>query len=303
VARGAAAMNDVAVCQSRVAMERATDVAQNETKRQPGIAFHSTVTRIPGADGLFAIALGKDEGADRGDMYLAMARGPDGTYSRIGFGRIAVAGPGGDAAETAPSHFKFRSGTVDEGVTPSADVHVEEHAQVGVPLGVRPQVNYYLMKGDLKTKLAYGGAIEGGYNASKFVPVADEVWGRACLSFVMGTDKEFFGALELSPEVVHYLGSGFAAYGGAGFALVLAQKSVDTAGANSKTESLRGISYAALLNLGLDFAVSPDWNTRLSVGYRQGLSKTKLQNDAKTVSIDGGMLSAAQAGLSAGYTF
>lgn len=301
VSRGAAAMHDVAVCQGRVAMERATLAAKVQTQRLPGIAFHSALTRLPGAEDLFGIALGKDEGADRGDMYIAMARGPDGTYSRVGFGRIALAGPGGDEAESKPSQFKFRSGTADTGVSHEAEVHVEEHAQIGVPLGLRPQINYYLMKGDLKTTLAYGAAIEGGYNASKFVPVADEVWGRACLSFAQGSGKELFGTLELTPEVVHYLGRGLAAYGGAGMALVFAQKTIDTSAGSS--DKVRGFTYAALVNLGLDYALNPDWNARLSVGYRQGVSSTKLQNEAKTLSFNAGTLSAAQAGLSAGYTF
>ena len=301
VNRGAAAMNDVALCQGRVAMERATLAAQNETKKLPGIAFFSALTPIAGTPNEFGLALGKDEGADRGDMYVALAKGPDGKLQRIGFGRIYFAGPGGEGAEGTPSHFKFRSGDADQGVTQSGAVRMEEHPQIGVPLGVRPQISYYLLKGDLKTKLAYGGAIEGGYNASKFVPVADEVWGRAVISFAAGTEKEMFATIELSPEVVHYLGGGFAAYGGAGFAFVLAQKSVDDV--MGKSQSLKGVTYGALLNLGIDYAVNPDWNARLSVGYRQGLNATKLENDAKTLSINAGTLSAAHAGLSAGYTF
>ena len=301
VARGAAAMNDVGVCQGRVAMERSTLDAQNETKRLPGISLSSGLTALPGNPGLFGISLGKDEGADRGDMYVALARGSDGKPERVGFGRIYLAGPGGDGADSAPSQFKFRSGDADQGLTKSDGVRMVEHAQIGVPLGFRPQASYYLLKGDLKTKLAYGAAIEGGYNASKFVPVADEVWGRAVVSFSAGTEKEMFGTLELSPEVVHYLGGGFAAYGGAGFAIVYAQKSVDTL--LGKTETLKGVTYGALLNLGIDYALNPDWNARLAVGYRQGVNATKLQNEGKTREINAGSLSAAHAGVSAGYTF
>ncbi len=303
VNRGAAAMNDVAVCEGRVAMERATLYVQNETKRLPGIAFFSALTPVAGMRGVFGLALGKDEGAERGDMYLAFSRGSDGKPERVGYGRIYAAGPGGEAADGAPSYFKFRSGegAADAGVSQGKGVRMEEHAQVGVPLALRPQVSYYLFKGDLKSRLAYGGAIEGGYNASKFVPVADEVWARALVSFLGGADKEMFGSIELSPEVVHYLGAGFAAYGGAGFAFVYATKSVDTL--PGKSESLSGHTFGALLNLGLDYSVSPDWNARLAVGYRQGFGDTKLQNDAKTVTLDAGSLSAAHAGISAGYTF
>jgi hypothetical protein len=39
------------------------------------------------------------------------------------------------------------------------------------------------------------------------------------------------------------------------------------------------------------------------VAYRQGVSSTKLENDAKTASINAGTRSAAQASVSAGYTF
>ncbi|MET0792118.1 MAG: hypothetical protein ABW061_11405 [Polyangiaceae bacterium] len=304
VNRGAAAMNDVALCEGRVAMERATLYVQNETKHLDGIAFVSAFTPIPGMPGVYGIALGKDEGADRGDMYVAFRRGPDGKPERVAYGRIYSAGPGGDEADAAPSYFKFRSGqgAADEGTHDGKGVHLVEHAQVGVPLGVRPQVSYYLLRGDLKTKIAYGGAIEGGYNASKFVPVADEVWARALVSFAAGAEKEMFATIELSPEVVHYLGGGLAAYGGAGFAVVFANKSVDNP-MSGKSESLSGRTFGALLNLGLDYSVNPDWNARLSVGYRQGVGSTKLQNDSKTMTIDAGSLSAAHAGIAAGYTF
>jgi hypothetical protein len=118
---------------------------------------------------------------------------------------------------------------------------------------------------------------------------------------VVGAKNEMFATIELGPDVVHYLGGGFAARAGTGFAYVIATKSVDTALGTS--ESLTGYVPAAYLNGGLEYAFDPDWAVRLSAGYRQGLGSAKLENKAKTLTIDGGTLSAAQLGLLAGYTF
>jgi hypothetical protein len=297
VSRGESAMQQVGICSGRVGIERSTLAIKKHVKELDGIRMfaHLMAPRVT-LPAFFGIALGKSEGVERGDAYVAYSRGADGQFRRSGFGRIQEAGPGGEQGEKAPSQLKLRSqGDADVGA------RVEEHPQIGVPLSIEPRLNYYLLKGDLNTGLAVGGAIEGGYNASKFVPAADEVWGRAALSLVVGAKNEMFATIELGPDVVHYLGGGFAARAGTGFAYVIATKSVDTTLGTS--ESLTGYVPAAYLNGGLEYAFDPDWAVRLSAGYRQGLGSAKLENKAKTLTIDGGTLSAAQLGLLAGYTF
>lgn len=241
------------------------------------------------------MSLGTAEGVHRGDTYIATSLRADGTSVEGGFGRVQSEGPGGALGVATPSHFKFRKGTAEPGTK------MEEHAQIGVPLGLRPLVKYYVFNGNLETKLAYGAALEGGYNASRFVSVGDEVWGRACVSIAAGAASELFIDAEIGPEVVHYLGGGFAAYGGAGLDFQWASKSIDVS--SSKKESVSGLNFGMLLMLGLSYAITPDWDARLSVAYRQGGGATKLENEAKTLSVDAGSLPFAQGGLAVSYTF
>jgi len=296
VALGDVAMRSIAVCDGRVAMEHATLMLQRDVKRLQGIRLFGTLLNLPGVSPReYGMSLGTAEGVHRGDLYVATSLLADGTSVEGGFGRVQSEGPGGALGIATPSRFKFRKGTADAGTK------MEEHAQIGVPLGLRPLVKYYVFNGNLESKLAYGAALEGGYNASRFVSVGNEVWGRACVSVAAGTASELFWDLELGPEVVHYLGAGFAAYGGAGLDFQYATKKVDTA--PGQTESVSGLNFGMLLTLGLGYAIGPDWDARLSLAYRQGGAATKLENDAKTLSVDAGSLSFAQAGLAASHTF
>jgi len=295
VSRGAAAMQDVAACQSRVAMERSALAVKKHVKEVDGIRMFAPLLPPSQSSQLFGIALGRSEGVERGDAYVAFVPGVGGKLQRVGFGRIQEAGPGGEQGDQAPSRFKFRQGDGEVGA------RMEEHPQIGVPLAIEPRLNFFLLKGALATRMAIGGAIEGGYNASKFVPVGDEVWGRACLSFLAGKDKETFATIELGPDVVRYLGGGLAARAGTGFAFVVAMKDAEVV--PGTTEKLTGSTAAAYLNAGLEYAFDPDWLLRVQAGYRQGVGSAKLENKAKTVAVDGGSLSAAQLGLLAGYTF
>ncbi len=296
VALGEAAMTSVAVCDGRVAMEHAALALQKDVKQQRELKLFATLLALPGVSpDRWGIALGSQEGVHRGDLYVAVTQGADGTAREGGFGRIQVEGTGAPDAVAHPSELELRSGTADAGT------RVEEHAQVGVPLGVRPLVKYYTFRGQLKSTLAYGAAIEGGYNASRYVSVGNEVWGRACASFANGSDNELFFDLELGPEVVHYLGAGFAAYGGLGVDVAYAMKRLATT--TAQKETLSGFNIGGLLTLGLDYAITPDWNARLSAAYRQGGGATKLENDSKTSSINASSLSDVQGGVAAGYTF
>jgi hypothetical protein len=302
--RGPAAMRDVAICQGRVGLEGATLMLQKNVKNIPGFRMMAKVrhlTEYPDGN-VVGLSLGHDEGLKRGDLYVAFAKGPDGATERVGYGRILLVGPGGREGDDKPSHFKPRTGSAPDGA------RVEEHPQVGVPLALRPQVDFFVSRGDLKSTIAVGGALEGGYNATDFVPIGDEVWGKAYVGYAQGTDKEGFVTIELVPEILHYLGGGFAVYGTSGFTMVIAMKQISQgATVNGKTVtkdmSLAGLNMGAEIGGGLDYSIAPDWNARISATYRQGFYGTKLEESSKTVTIDGGLLSLAQAGLSVGYTF
>jgi len=304
VALGDQAMQAVARCGARVGIEGATLALQKSAKQLDGWRMFATLQRLAHNtdSSRFGIALGQSEGLHRGDLYVAFVRAPDGSSSRAGYGRIQLVGPGGSDAQQQPSQLKLRSGSADQGV------RVEEHPQVGVPLGVRPQADLFVSSGSLKTTVAYGAALEGGYNASQFAPVGDEVWGKIFISYMQGSDQESFVGLELMPEILHYLGSGFAVYGTSGFAAVFAMKSVD-AGAtvggklvSAKTD-ISGFALGAGLGGGLDYSPAPDWVVRLSALYRQGFSGTKLEDKGKTLALNAGSLSAGQGGVSAAYIF
>jgi hypothetical protein len=299
---GAAAMESVARCEARVAVEGATLGLQKAAKQLDGwrmFAVLKPIAQTPD-DHRVGISLGQSEGLRRGDLYVAFT--PSAGGAALGYGRILDVGPGGPDGDAHPSQFKFRSGEADVGA------RMEEHPQVGVPLGLRPQVDYLLSHGSLDTTLAYGAALEGGYNASPFVPVGDEVWGKIYLSYLLGSSNESFAAIELMPEIVHFLGSGFAVYGTSGFVAMFAIKELKAnstfAGKNVASDtSLSGFTYGAELGAGIDYSVSPDWDLKLSALYRQGLARAKLEDKSKTYSMSGGSLAAAQGALSLAYTF
>ena len=300
VAQGQSAMNQVAVCESRVALERATLALQKEVRQLDDIRlFVIAQPPLPGAPDMFRLALGREEGVDRGDLFVAMIDDGSGRFVQSGFGRVQFAGPGGDAGEQEPSTFKFRT---DAG---TGETRLEAHPQIGVPLAVRPQASYYVIKGDLETDMAFGGAVVGGYNASKFVPVGDEVWGRASVGASVGSASEVFVNIDAGPEIVHYIGSSLAAFAGSGMGFVIVSKSVeaDSSSGTETSESYSGAAATAYLGGGLEYAINPDWGARLSLEYRQGLGKLELENEAGTEKIDAGALSAVQAGVAAGYTF
>ena len=304
VSLGATAMEAVARCSGRIAVEAATLDLQKHVKEIEGFRIFAKLQALadhPERE-LYGIAEGQDEGVHRGDVYVAFVKAADGSNERVGYGRIQSVGPGGPHGEDTPSHFKFRTGDAAPGT------RMEEHPQVGVPLAVRPQVDYFVSRGDMKTSLAFGAALEGGYNASQFVPIGDEVWGKAFIGYAHGSGNEGFITIELVPEVVKYLGGGFAVYGTSGFTAVVAMKSIESGSTVNgqvvtSDKTVSGMNFGAEIGGGLDYSITPDWNARLSVAYRQGFYGTKLEDSSKSLSVDAGTLSLAQAGLSAGYTF
>jgi hypothetical protein len=112
----------------------------------------------------------------------------------------------------------------------------------------------------------------------------DEVWGKVYLSYLLGSANESFAAVELMPENVHFLGSGFAVYG-------------------TSDTTLTGITYGAELGAGIDYSVAPDWDIKLGALYRQGFVRAKLEDKSQTYAMSGGSLAAAQGALSLAYTF
>lgn len=303
VALGQTSMRAVAVCDGRTAMEQSTLALQKEGKNLDGWKLFAVLQGpAPGwPRNVFGIALGRDEGVRRGDLYVAVIKQPDGREVEEGFGRILWTGPGGASGEADPSAFKFRVGSADPGT------RMTEHAQIGVPLGLRPQVDLYTSKGDLDSSLAFGGALVGGYNASAFVPIGDEFWSKIYVSYESGGSGESFVTIELTPEVLYYLVDYLAAFGAVGPAYVIASKSgldaTSGATADASDEKLSGGNTALLLSGGLDFAIGADVSARAAVAYRQGLYSAKLTSKSKTASIDGGTLSALQLGLSGVYVF
>ncbi len=287
VARGAAAMHDVALCVARVGSEQSTLMAQKEVKALDGIAVVLPLLAVSGPTPGFGIAIGREEGINRGDMFVA----GDGS-----FGYIVLQGPGGNggAGVREPSHFKFRAGEAPVGSS------MREYPKVGALLGGRPQYGLLLVKDNMATNAFMGGAIEGGYNAGQFVSVGDEFWVRANVGLMIGQGDETFLNIEALPEAQYYLFSRVAGFIQSGVAMNIVSKSVPGVGGN---ETLSGVAYSVLLGLGLDVALNPDWNLRVAALGSQGLTELKLEDKNKTRAVEAGRLTSAQGTASLSYSF
>jgi hypothetical protein len=292
VTRGQAAMQDVAVCQSRVSSERATLMVQKIIKTFPGIKIEvPLLPPVPSDSPYFGLAVGREDGIKRGDMF--QAKDPRG--NRIGFGYVVKQGPGGpEKGPSDPSRFRFRAGEAPLGS------NMEEYPKIGLLLGARPQAGMLIQKKGLESELLFGGALDAGYNAGQFVPAGDEFWVRANVAVLVGQEDEMFLNIEMLPEAQYYLFNRVAAFVQSGVVLNLASKKVQTL---VDDETLSGMSFSVALGFGLDVALHPDWNLRLSATGIQGVSKMTLENEAKTITIDAGFITSAQGGLSLDYSF
>lgn len=301
VARGDDAMYKVATCRARVAVDLATLALQKQAHRLPGWRLYAPlVLRGPG----FGLALGTHEGAKRGDAYRAVEVREDGQTHPLGpFGRLATTGPGGTRGEQDPSEFRFRRGEAEP------DTRMEELAQIGLVLGLRPEVSYYLLTGDIEPGIGVGGVLEGGYNASQYVPAADEIWARVYLGAALAEQDIHVYSLEVVPEGTFYLSGGLAAFAGVGFSFAIIDAPAPAPAApaagpdTADATRLTGMNYGGVLAVGLDYALSPAWNVRLQANYRQAGSKAKLEDKDHTTEVDAGLLSAARGGLGLSYTF
>jgi hypothetical protein len=282
-------MQDVAVCRARVAAERTTLLVQKIVKGIVKIGI-PLLAPVPADSSNYGLAVGREEGIKRGDIFEAT----DAQGNRIGFGYVVEQGPGGENAVTAPSRFRFRAGEALIGST------MQEYPKVGLLFGGRPQVGMLLNKKALDSDLLLGGAFETAYNAGQFVPVGQEFWVRANVAVMVGQEDETFLNLEMVPEAQYYLFNRVAAFIQSGVVLNLASKRVSTV---TEDETLSGMSFAVALGFGLDVALHPDWNLRLSATGVQGVSKLTLENEAKTMTLDAGLVTSAQGGMSLDYSF
>ncbi len=289
VARGRSAMQDVAVCRARVAAERTTLLVQKLVKRIVNIGV-PLLAPVPADSGHFGLAVGREEGIYRGDIFEAR----DAQGKRVAFGYVVKQGAGGENAEADPSRFHFRAGEAPVGSM------MHEYPKVGLLFGGRPQVGMLIQKKGLESELLLGGAFETAYNAGRFVPVGDEFWVRASVAVMAGQEDETFLNFEMLPEAQYYLFNRVAAFVQSGVMLNLASKRVATP---AEEETLSGMSFAVALGFGLDVALHPDWSLRLSATGVQGVSKLTLENEAKTLSIDAGLVTSAQGGMSLDYSF
>jgi hypothetical protein len=276
VALGDAALVAVSTCDGRTAIEQATLALQKEAFHLDGWKLFATLQAATSTRrGVFGLALGKAEGANRGHMYLAMERQPDGSTRRVGWGRVVRQGPGGEKGDSEPSDVKFRAGAAPVGT------RMDEHAQIGVLLGLRPQFGLFTSKGRIPAAAVAGVALEGGYNASQFVPIADEVWSRIYVSIEGGSGTRIIST-DLVPEATFYVANRVAVFTGGGFGYASASVGSSSAG-----------NMGLLATGGVDCSLTPDWNARASLWYRQGLSSSS----------EAGTLSAVRLGAAVGYTF
>ena len=300
VALGRESMAAVSVCQGRTSMEQATLVLQKEAKRLDGWRLFAPLQVANGArSGVFGVALGRDEGASRGDLYVAFEQAADGSKRHVAWGRIVKQGPGGEQGDKDPSHFKFRMGLSPLGT------RMDEHAQIGIVLGLRPQFGVFTSTGNLGSSVAIGAALEGGYNASSFVPLADEIWSRIYMSYEAGQQGEKFMSIDLVPEAVYYVGNRLAVFTGGGMGYVSMKRNIPIARADgtSTGSDLSGSNAGIVITGGADYSLSPDWYARASLWYRQGLSNASLKDGDAKIPESAGTLSALRLGLQAGYVF
>jgi hypothetical protein len=279
-------MTKIAGCQVSNAMESAVRVLQLHAKQDPWGMF----TQL-GPD--LSISLGRREGAKRGDYYVAASA--DGRGSS-GFARIVSVGPGGEEGARSPSRLKFKSGDGDVGS------RMKEFPLMGVRVGAHPAAMYLLSAGDLETTLGYGGIVSLSYDASSYISVLDEFWGRVDVGYLGGSGSETFVPIDLGFQAVSYVSSGLAVDLGLGFSALVASKKVSmTAG---QEESWSGTSSGAFARAAASHAFSPDWDMALGVEARSGFKSATLKNDKLPgVTVNAGNMTGALAMLSLAHTF
>jgi hypothetical protein len=291
---GPDARREYARCEVLRSLHAATRHLQREARRyEPWTLFTSLLATAPDA---YAIDLGAEDGVKRGDYYVADSVDARGERVTLGFARVVRLGRGGSAGARDPSSVKFKSGEAPPGS------RMSEYALMGVQVGLRPGVLYLLAGGDLETSLAYGGAVNVGYDVSRIIPLFDEVWLRGNVGYFVGAEDESFLNVDVAPEAMSYLGGGLAYGLSAGLSALVPNVRVST-GSSETEQTWSGSSIGVLARASLEYAFGPDWSASLAVEGRTGLSSTSLENDASTLKIDAGSLMAGLAFLNVGHTF
>lgn len=292
VANGLGGMVAAAICQARIGTDRATLDLQKDTKKIAGWTLHDLLAKRGNTPDSDCIHLGGAEGVARGDRYVAVIAGPRGESDTSSFATVKHVGAGGEAGLSDVSYLAWRAGQAPQNTL------MVEYPQVGVVLGARPQMSLLTASGNLKSGAVYGAGIEGGYNATRFVDIADEVWSRIYVSYQVGSERESFVTIDLIPEATWYVASRVAVFTGLGASYVIARKDITEGGATAS-----GASVGAILAFGADFSFNADWNARATLAYRQGLTDADLTSDSGALVATGGSLSSLQLALSAGYIF
>jgi hypothetical protein len=179
---------------------------------------------------------------------------------------------------------------------------MKEFPLMGVHVGAHPAAMYLFAGGDLETTFGYGGIVSLSYDASSYIHLLDEFWGRIDLGYLGGTGREGFVPINLGFQAASYVSSGLTLDVGLGFSALIASKKVSTIA--GQDESWSGTSSGAFARAAASHAFSPDWDMALGLEARSGFSSATLKNDKLPgTAVDAGPMTGALAMLSVGHTF
>lgn len=177
---------------------------------------------------------------------------------------------------------------------------MEEYALHGLRFAVQPTIALLLDKGDLESTATGGALLEAGYDLTRFVPLLNEVWLKAEVGMLFGSES--FIPIGLGIEGASYVGDRLSLIAGLGAALTFASATTEL---GTRDITMSGSAFGAAANAGINYAIRPDWHARLMVEARTGFGKTELKNDEELpgVTIDAGSLLMTMATLSISYTY
>jgi hypothetical protein len=290
-------MMAVARCTAASDAESLVRLLQRDAKRfRPWTEYARLVSVSGDAESNDGIPLGREDGVQRGDIYVAESDGSNGDGHALGYARVVRLGPGGSAGGASPSLLKFKSGEAPPGS------RMTEYAVMGVQFGLRPGVLLLGAKGKLSTTLAYGAEVSAGWDLTRHVPLLDEFWARVNLGYFKGAASEGFLDIDAGLDTVSILGGGFASLFGAGLSGLVAASSQRDAMTGAEV-SLSGGNLGVFGRAGLEYSFGPDWGANFVAELRSGLSSATLKSDKSLMRVDGGPLAGGLALLTVGHTF
>ncbi|MEX1368838.1 MAG: hypothetical protein AB1Z98_37265 [Nannocystaceae bacterium] len=303
VERGEQGMRDVARCVLRRQVENVTQEVQLEAKKMCGWRLFSSLLPVPSGHRR-GVSMGKEEGARRGDYYIAR-KGTSADEAQcvegeeIGFARIIKLGPGGESGKTTPSEVRFRTAGVPLGT------HMTEYAMHGARLGAEPTLGFMLVKGDLEGTIVGGATLRLGYDLSRFVPFLDEAWSVGGFGYLRGGNRETFLTYDVGFEVDKYAWKRLAFFASLGLGGTSALKKVPNAALGGDEDILlQGGVFAMYLRTGPEVIIRPDWHLRFALELRTGFNRAILDNEeAPEQTINGGPLLGLSTALSVAHTF